>query len=108
AGRASATPAPRRNSRRFILLLTPEQVAQDDLPNNRPHAVAALLREVEDRLDPRPVAEPDGRPGRVDQELPREVPRDLALILEQQRLELGHVLEAAPARKLPRGIHRLG
>ena len=51
------------------------------------------LRRVEDLLDLLAIGESHRRAGGEDRQLPGQVPRDLPLVLDEQPLELAHVLE---------------
>ncbi len=64
------------------------------------------LRRVEDLLDLLPVGEPHRRAGGEDRQLPGQVPRDRPFVLDQQPLELAHVLERPAVGQLAGRIDR--
>src|ERR1700678_4228089 len=125
-GSASTTPTPCRNLRRERApaaatwepgagregggvfmgdgLLVEEKAALYNLMHEGAHAVLPGGGVLQDPLDLGPVAEPDGRAGRIDKELPREVSRDLPLVVEQQPLEAADVREGPAVGQLAAAV----
>src|SRR5258706_9238717 len=90
-GRASATPAARRNVRRSKVMsasLVPEQRALDDLMDQRAEAVVLSADRGDDRVDLFPVGGL-GRAARgIGEQLLRQGSGEAVLVLQEQPLEL--------------------
>src|SRR5437879_623544 len=87
--------------------LVREQFALDDLVDDRSDAVSILRGRVEQAVHLGAVAGRDRRARRVQDELREHVSGDLAIVLEQQPLQLDHVTEALAPGELAARIDRL-
>src|SRR5688572_19303717 len=124
-GSASPIPAARRNRRRdrgrrrdangpwawgwvvgLMRSLALEQLALDQLFDERAHAELAGLRPRQDRLNLGSVGEAGRRSGGENRELSHQVPRHGGLVFQEQSLELSDVLERLTVGQLTGRIDR--
>src|SRR5688572_28682387 len=86
--------------------LTLEQLALDQLFDERAHAQLASLCPRQDRLDLGAIGETGRRAGGEDRELSHEVSRHGLLILQEELLKFPNLLEGSSVGKLAGGIDR--
>src|SRR5687767_14806249 len=90
----------------FISSLALEQLALDQLFDERAYAEIPRLGPREDRLDLGAVREADRRAGGEHRQLLHEVSSQGRLVLQEQLLELPHVFERSSVGQLAGRIYR--
>src|SRR5205823_2850196 len=115
-GRASETPAARRNRRRStfmgnltgcrgaVILLILKQLALDDLVNERPQTVIPLADSLHDCLDFWPVGRLGSSAGGVGDQPFGQGAGELILVLQEQLFELVNVSETLSVRQYVGGV----
>src|SRR6266404_184618 len=88
-------------------LFHPKQFTLDDFGDNRLHAKMTRTGAFEDLLDFRPIAKANWRPRRINEQLAREIARDLLFVIEEQALQIVDIVELASIGQCAAGIDRL-
>ena len=121
SGKASETPAPRRNRRRSMAemgqgglmshrrgkgstLFDLKRLALDDLMHERTESAGPRPDPRQDRLHAFAIGKLDASSGRIREQVSREVSGDLILALHEQSLEFVDIVELPPTGQLARCV----
>src|SRR4051812_30694668 len=93
-------------SARIVDLLVQEKLTLYHFVDYGAHAVAVGARVLQNVLQRRAITEAHRRTRRVNDELFREITRDLLLVFQQQSLERAHIAEHPAIRRFTCAIDR--
>src|SRR5262245_4183170 len=91
---------------RYGHLFVQEQVTFHNRLHEAANTVFIGFGLLDDLLNRRAIAEPDRRTGGINHQMPREIARDLRLVLQHELLELSDVVEFPAIPKLPLRFNR--
>src|SRR5260221_11318248 len=83
-----------------------KQIALDDLMYRGAHSISGGVGVSQNFGDLWPMGKLDRCTGRVDHQLPGQVPRELCIVLDEDLLQFSYILKAASVRQLSSRVYR--